>query len=235
MRALVKSESKSHNDEVVEAIRIISQTITALFRHEQAVQSPFTGMLLAEFETHFQPAVLNEVVKYINDRGLDVWLEMAPPTYLSERQLRDISMASIKGLVARNGTIRPDGDRQNYFQMTELRTAMRTIAAQRVRHGPPIMMWETVDDGVQLNHAVIQRTFNWCRYNSMLCWIGPAAALTEAEIAAAKTVTEKPLGALMWLKNDNNMKAHDVWRSNSQVYIPLSHLSMLPELTYFLI
>ncbi len=50
-----------------------------------------------------------------------------------------------------------------------------------------------------------------------LVWIGSEAALTDADSAAALTVAEKPLGALMWMKNDENMKAHDVWRANNQI------------------
>jgi hypothetical protein len=160
---------------------------------------------------------LNSVAKYINGLGLDVWLEIGPPLYLSERHARDINMELIRGIVCRNGTIRRDGDRQNYFQMTEMRTAQRLIAAQRVVHGPPMILWETVDDGVRLQYAVVQRSFNWCRFNSALVWIGHESALTDADSAAALTVAEKPLGALTWMKDEGNMKAHDVWRANDQI------------------
>ena len=165
VRTLVKSDCSSNSDEVIRSLGIVAQTLTTYFKNQRGVQSPFTGVLLADCQTHFQPAVLNEIAKYIRRLGLDPWLEMSPPAYLTERQCRDINMAFIRGIVCRNGTIRADGDRQNYFQMTEMRTAMRTVAAQRVWHGPPIMMWETVDDGVELQYAVVQRSFNWCRYN----------------------------------------------------------------------
>jgi hypothetical protein len=103
--------------------------------------------------------------------GLDLWLEMGPPGYLTKRQCRDINMEYIRGIVCRNGTIRPDGDRQNFFQMNDMRTEMRAIASQRVAHGPPLMMWETVDDGIEVPYAVVQRSFNWCRFNSATVWI----------------------------------------------------------------
>ena len=217
VRTLVESDSSSNSDEVIRSLGVVAQTLATYFKNEQGGQSPFTGVVLANCQSHFQPVVLNEIAKYINGIGLDLWLEMSPPAYLTERQCCEINMEFIRGIVCRNGTIRPDGDRQNYFQMTEMRTAMRAMAAQRVRHGPPIMMWETIDDGVELQYAVVQRSFNWCRYNSVLCWIGPTAALTDAEVAAAQTVANKPLGALMWLKGDDIMKAHAVWRSNDQV------------------
>jgi hypothetical protein len=219
VRSLVKSEGSPNSDEVIRSIQTVAQTLGTSFKsHQEAGRSPFTGVLLADYQTHFQPAVLNEIAKFINGLGLDLWLEMSPPDYLTERQCRDIRMDQIRGIVCRNGTIRrSDGDRQNYFQMTEMRAAMRTIAAQRVAHGPPLMMWEMIDDGVPLQYAVVQRSFNWCRFNSALLWIGSAAALTDADVATAQTVAEKPLGALMWLKDEENMKAHDVWRSNDQI------------------
>ena len=218
---LIKSEKSSSHDDVIRAIGIIAQTLTTRFTTPQEIPSastsPFTGVLLADFEAHFQPPVVNEIARYIRGLGLDLWLEMAPPAYLPERECRAINMELVRGVVCRNGTIRPDGDVQDYFQMASMRTAMRAIAAQRVRHGPPLMIWETVDDNVKLQYAVVQRSFNWCRYNSARCWIGPAAALTDAAVSAAASVSEKPLGALMWLKNEDSMRAHDWWRSNDQV------------------
>lgn len=216
VKTLANSDVSSHSDEIIKCLFVLSQTIITYFEGSGA-QSPFTGVLLADFQTHFQPAVLNSAAKYINGLGLDVWLEMGPPGYLSERHARDINMELIRGIVCRNGTIRRDGDRQNYFQMTEMRTAMRMIAAQRVVYNPPIMMWETVDDGVELQYAVVQRSFNWCSFNNTLVWIGSDAALTDADSAAALTVAEKPLGALMWMKNDDSMKAHNIWRANDQI------------------
>lgn len=208
---LVKLDCSSNSDEVIRSLGIVAQTLTTYFK------SPFNGVLLANCYTHFQPPVLNEVAKFINGLGLDVWLEICGPAYLTERQGRDIDMKFIRGIVYRNGTVRPDGDRQNYFQMAAMRTAMRAIAAQRVKHGPTRIMWETIDDGMELQYAAIQRSFTWCRYNSALCWIGHAAALIDAEAAVTQTVANKPLGALMWLKGDDIIKVHDTWRSNDQV------------------
>lgn len=215
--SLLGSEGKVDSDAIVQSLRTFEDTITKYFSKGGEKESPFTDILLANFVHHFSAPVLNELAGYINDRGLGVWLEMGPPDYLSEEQCRAINVKSIAGIVYRNGTIRPDGDRQNYHQMTAMRTAMRAVAAQRAAHGPPLMMWETIDDGVEYEYAVIVRSFNWCRYNSALCWIGSASALTDEEAAATQTVSEKPLGALMWLKDAKNMKAHNIWRANGSV------------------
>ena len=214
---LTKSPASMSSDEVVKSLGVVTETLDTQFVSKQSSCTPFTGVLLANTSGHFQPAVLNKVARIIKRIGFDVWLEMSPPAYLSEYECREINMAMIRGVVCRNGTIRPDGDRQNYFQMTEMRTAMRTIAAQRVPHGPPLMMWETVEDGLELQYAVVKRTFDWCRYNSVLCWIGHTDALSNAEATLTDSILDKPLGALMWLKGDDIMKAHDSWRSNDRV------------------
>ena len=217
VQSLVGSERSSNDNEVIRAIRILDETITKFLVNGSTMDSPFTAVLLANFVGHFSPPVLNELLSYINSFGLAVWLEMSPPEYLSHAQCREINMRAIGGIVYRNGTIRTDGDQQNFHQMTAMRTAMRAIAAQRVPHGPPMMLWETIDDGLSHEYAVVQRSFNWCRYNSALCWIGSASAVTDAETAAVETISEKPLGALMWMKNDKNMAAHNLWRANDKV------------------
>jgi hypothetical protein len=211
VQSLAKSDAASNGDEVIRTLDVLAKHIVNHFR------SPFTGVLLANFQCHFQPAVLNETAKFLRGLGLDVWLELSAPDYLTERQACDINAKLIRGIIYRNGTIRPDGDRQNYFQMGRMRTAMRAIARQRVTHGPPQMMWETINDDADIQYAVVQRSYSWCRYNSCLLWIGHAAALTDAEAAATMAVAQQPLGALVWLKDDDILKAHDTWRKNEQV------------------
>ncbi|KAF2017682.1 glycosyltransferase family 4 protein [Aaosphaeria arxii CBS 175.79] len=217
VRSLAESESSTSSDEIIRSLGLVVDAITKHFKSSQDAYSPFTGVLLANFSEHFQGPILNELVRYISALGLGVWLEMSPPVYLTERQALDINMKSIQGIVYRNATTRSDGDRQNFHQMEAMRTVQRAVAAQRVPHGPPVMTWETIDDGVEHQYAVTQRSFNWARFNSALPWIGTTSALVDADIAAAQTVTEQPLGALMWLKGDKNMKAHNIWRENDVI------------------
>lgn len=217
VRSLVDSDNSSDNDKVIRSLGVVASTLVTFFKRQQDMQSPYKGVLLADCQSHFQPVVLNELVKYIYGLGLDIWLEMSPPAFLTEHQCRGIDMKHVRGIVCRNGTILPDGDRRNYFQMAEMRAALRVIAAQKPMGGATTAMWETVDDGVKVPHEVVQRTFKWCNYNSAMCWIGPQAALTNAKTSIAKTVANEPLEALMWLKGNEVMKAHDIWRSNDKV------------------
>ncbi|PVH67325.1 hypothetical protein DL98DRAFT_602971, partial [Cadophora sp. DSE1049] len=170
LRALANSDGSSSDEGVIEVLKILAQTLTTHFGSQ--TQSHFTGVLLADYRMHLQPVVLNEFAKYVHRQGLELWLEIdtSPTACLTERQCREINMDLVRGLIYRNGTIRHDGDRQNYFQMAGMRQVMRAVAAQRSR--TLMVLWETIDDGVKQQYAVVQRTFNWCRFSNSLCWIG---------------------------------------------------------------
>ncbi|PYI09575.1 glycosyl transferase [Aspergillus sclerotiicarbonarius CBS 121057] len=234
VQSLVRSDASRDNDKVLESLGVVVQTLTTSLNRGQGA-SPFHGVLLADCLAHFQPVVLNELVKYMNHLGLAVWLELSPPDYLSEQQGRAIDMKQIRGVVYRNGTILPDGDRRNYFQMAEMRTAMRVVASQKAVGDSAIAVWDTIDDDVELSHHVLGRSFKWCNYNSALCWIAPQAALTNADIAVAKTVTQEPLGAMMWLKRGEVLEAHDIWRLNNKIaQTPCGYERMYDSLESFL-
>ncbi|KAH2311335.1 hypothetical protein LV164_000399 [Aspergillus fumigatus] len=215
--SLINIETSITIDEVIQGLCVVAQTVISNFTHPQARESPFHGVLLADWRKHFQPVVLNQLVQYLNGIGLDVWLEMSPSDYLSERECRDIDGSRIRGIVYRNGTIFPNGNQRDYFQMEKMRTVMRVVAAQKAMGGCTHAMWETVEDDVDVSHHVLGRTFKWCAYNSAMTWIGPWSALTDANVAARRTVKNEPLGALMWLKEDVVLKTHDNWRFNDKV------------------
>ncbi|KAJ5537653.1 hypothetical protein N7494_007132 [Penicillium frequentans] len=216
VRKLVATDSGSHRDEVIRAIHVLNDTLNSLKR-PQDVQAQFSGVLLADSHAHLQPVVLNEVVKFINGIGLDVWMEFGPTEYIGEKQCREIDWTPIRGVVYRNGTIRTDGDRCNFYHMEKMRTVMRIVAAQKPIGDSTLAMWDTVDDGIQIRHDVLYRSFKWCNYTSAMSWIAPKAALTDATIAAATTVSHEPIGALMWMKDETTLEAHNVWRQNEDI------------------
>ncbi|GFF46513.1 hypothetical protein IFM46972_08059 [Aspergillus udagawae] len=217
VHSLVNLETSITIDEVIQCLCVVAQTVISNFSHPQGRESPIHGVLLTEWQKHFQPVVLNLLVQYLNGIGIDVWLEMSPPDYLSEPECRDIDISRIRGVVYRNGTILPDGNQRDYFQMEKVRTVMRVVAAQKAMGGCTHAMWETVNDEVNVSHHVLGRTFKWCGYNSAMTWIGPQSALIDAEVAVRRTIKNEPLGALMWLKDDIVLKAHDNWRFNDKV------------------
>ncbi|OJJ07409.1 hypothetical protein ASPVEDRAFT_46734 [Aspergillus versicolor CBS 583.65] len=225
----------SRHDEAICALSGLTSALTTRLRRPQDAHSLFNGVLLSEFDRYFQPVVMNEVVKFINGLGLDVWLEVSPPDYLPERTCREIDMERVRGVVYRNGTILANGDRRNYFDMEKMRTVMRVVAAQKPIGESTLAMWETVDDGVELQHNVLHRSYKWCNYNSAMSWIGSESALTDAAIAARKTVVHEPIGALMWMKDENTLAAHDVWRQNEDISpLPCDHGSLYDLLKYII-
>jgi hypothetical protein len=223
MQGLTGLDESVESHEMIRDIDILLQTIHTHVRGSGAEgYSHYSGVLLAGFAGRFPPSVVNELVGYLRKFDLDVWLELGYPDYITENAAREIDAKLVQGVVYRNGTIRPDGDRQSYFQMTQMRAVMRAIAGQRALQQPALVVWETVDDAAALQYAVVTRTYNWSIYNCALSWIGHASALIDAEAAMAYTVPAKPLGALMWLKEEANMKAHDIWRANDEVSLLVS-------------
>jgi hypothetical protein len=214
---VVKSEGRPGTAGIIDSLASIAETLDTSFRRRQDTESRFTGVLLAKWETNLPSIIFNELIKYIISRGLEVYLEISPPDFLTEKQCRDIDLGLVSGIVCRNGTILPNGDRRNFFQMAESRLTLRALAAQSLMSGSLVMMWETIDDHVKLDHSVIKRSFTWCTFNSVISWIGPQSALLDTEVAATKSVTTEPMGALMWLKNEELIKAHDIWRLNGKV------------------
>jgi hypothetical protein len=205
-----------NNAEMVKSLDIVVQAIIRSLKRPQDIQSRFTGVLLADWQRFFTASVFNELLKFLVDVGLDVSLEISPSITPAECQPKGVKMELISGLVIRNGTILADGNIRNFFQAADMRVVTRALA-QASKGRSIVMMWETVDDDVELEHAVAKRSFTLCGFSSAISWIGSRAALTNAEIAAVKTVKEEPLGALMWLKDDNIITLHDKWRLNDQV------------------
>ncbi|OJJ45021.1 hypothetical protein ASPZODRAFT_27050 [Penicilliopsis zonata CBS 506.65] len=212
-----------------ETVSILEKLTARLlsWKRPQNGQFPLNGVLLAYWEPHLPPVVLNILVAAIRQRGLAVWLELAPPDYPLSTQ---IDLANVRGLIYRNGTLWPHGERRDFFQMEGMRTAMR-VAAKRNSKGSPLTsaVWETVDDSVPLGHHVAQRSFKWCSYNSLLCWFGRESGLNDADLALASTIQTEPLTAMMFLKDEKVMSSHTIWRENEFLIAPSEHMDPIYE------
>lgn len=225
----VRRDTKSSNNGIVPSLDRVVRAFMATFKRPQDTHSPFSGVLLADWQAHFRPVIFNELIRFIRGTGFAVYLEISDPDFIPEKQSRAIDMGLISGVVCRNGTILPSGESRNYFQMGDERPALRALAAHQSMTPSIVMMWEIFDENV--DHAVIKRSFDWCRFNSVISWIGPRAALTDAEVAATSTVTGEPLGALMWLKGDGVIESHDTWRTNVKVNSLGSEICPIQTLT----
>jgi hypothetical protein len=216
--ALVKADTSLGDDEVIKNLQAFLEVATtrAVWRAESEV-SPFTGLVLANFIKYFPPTVLNELVHVIQSLGFDLWLELSYPDYLGETEARNIDMKLIQGIIYRNATIRTDGNWQNYFHMSALRTVMRAVAYQTVGLSLPMAIWETIEDGRELQYAAVARCYKLCTFYNSMCWVGHRSALMDAGASKTHAMQSKPLGALMWLKDESNMKAHNMWLGNDEV------------------
>ncbi|KAM7217682.1 hypothetical protein V8F06_006937 [Rhypophila decipiens] len=218
MSVLVGEDAATYRSrDVVRNLGVLVNMINTRLAGVPPKPSAFTGILLANFPRYLKPAVVNKFAKLVGDMGLDLWLELTHPEYVNEAEARAIDMKLIQGLVYRNGMIRQDGDRQDYFQMALLRTIMRAVAAHKVTHNLYQVMWETVNNDVELLYSSVARAHKICTFYNLMSWIGHEDALYNASTTKDRTIPGKPLGALTWLKIEDNMEAHNRWRTNNTV------------------
>ena len=174
--------------------------------------SNFTGILLAGWEKRISAAVLNEIIRFLTILGLGVYLEISPPNFLEDVDAPDFRL--LAGVVVRNGTILPNGERRDFFQMEKMKSTVKEFVTQSCLRQFTVMMWETVEEGVTVSNAVAKRSFSWSSYYGALAWIGTKSALHDPALACA---CQEPLPAFQWLKEAEVMSVHDKFRSTSHV------------------
>lgn len=189
----------------------------------------FSGVLFAEWEGRFLPAVLREVLTVVNSLGLRVYLETAPPDFLQDGHV--LQNEAIGGLVIRNASIMPNGEKRDYFEMTNMQKTVKAFVSESCLRDFVVMAWETIDDQVSVPNSVVKRSVQWCSFYSAITWLGPKAALTDATV---NVPVIEPLGAFEWLKDDKVMKLHDVWRGNAEILPkPVDHAGWSPLFPLF--
>jgi len=196
---------------VVEWITWLMEFCKVISSHQNII----TGVLIGNWERNLTPPLLREVVILVNSLGLSVYLEAAAPNFLLDPKLAELN--EVTGIVIRNGTISPNGEERDAFQMAEMRPTIKAFVSQACLRRFVVLLWETLDDEVTPLNAVIKRSYQWARFYSALPWIGTRTALTSAELSLHQ---EEPLGAFDWLKEIRVMKLHDKWRSNKHVSFP---------------
>ncbi|PYH93800.1 glycosyl transferase [Aspergillus ellipticus CBS 707.79] len=197
----------SQQDSGLAAIEKISHVLSENF-HGAA----FSGILLANWEDKFTPTVLTKLAETINGLDLPVYLETGPPTFLQDHTI--LQTTAISGLVIRNASILPDGQKRDYFQLRKMQSTIKAFVSEACMREFLVIAWETVDDDASLSNAVVQRSMQWCNFYSALPWIGRQSALENAKL---NVKTPEPLSSFGWLKDAEIMKTHDRWRSNLHV------------------
>ncbi|KAJ6087185.1 hypothetical protein N7467_006099 [Penicillium canescens] len=175
-------------------------------------ESKFSGILLANWEDVLSPSIRRKLLEIISSLGLAVYLESAPPHFLEDRTA--VQTDAVAGLVIRNASVMPEGEKRDYFAMAELQSTIKAFVSESCMRDFVVMAWETIDDNVTVTNAIVRRSLQWTSFYSAITWIGPEAALRDADL---NITTLEPLPAFGWLKEAEIMKAHDTWRSNLNI------------------
>ncbi|KAF1914209.1 glycosyl transferase [Ampelomyces quisqualis] len=168
----------------------------------------FTGVVVAGWRERLSTPLLNGLARLLRAYGLHVYLEVGPPEFLDDVEKLDID--SFSGVVVRNGTILPNGKRRDYFEMDKMKTTTKAFVSQACQRPFLTMMWDTIDDQVDLSHAVVRRAHTWCSYHGAVPYFTRRHALTSiCDIRSC----EQPLAAFQWLKTRRVMTVHEKYRT----------------------
>ena len=204
--------------DMLRAVYHVSKVIQTTLRKPDQ-RRYFTGVLLAGWRERLSTPVLEGLAKLFTAHGLDIFLEIGPPNFLDG--LKNFSLKQFAGVVVRNGTILENGERRDFFDMDKMKGTTKAFVSESCMRPFTVMMWDTVDNGVDLSHAVARRAHMWCSYHGALFFSARQAALTDMSLVEP---CEEPLAAFQWLKSRKVMAIHEKFRSTRIVSLPISIL-----------
>ncbi|KAJ5710860.1 Glycosyl transferase family 1 [Penicillium malachiteum] len=202
---LAQLASPKHSD-----LAIIESIQTCLI--QKFCNTAFSGVLLASWEDALSSTVQQQLFQALSSLQLDVYLETQPPYFLQNRHV--LSSAAITGLVIRNASILPHGEKRDYFQMPKLQPTIKAFVSEACTRDFVVGAWETVNEDVTIPNAVVRRSLQWCNFYGILPWIGTDSALYNSEL---NTPIIEPLSAFGWLGEAKIMDVHESWRSNLKI------------------
>lgn len=217
MELIVSAGSTCNEMHMRDSVEKVIQALIWRFTRPHSTRSPFNGVLLANWQCFFTIPVCNALIQAISRNGLEVYLEVSDPDFLTVQECKKLDLETVCGLICRNGTTLPNGDRRDYFQMANMRRALRAFAGKSQMTKGHVLMWDTINDDTSFNHSVIKRSYNWCRYYSALSWIGKQSALTQMSRTQKDTIWAEPLSALAFVKDDKTVKLQEHWRKNEHI------------------
>lgn len=197
-------------------VYIISKLVRQTLRQPDQ-RRYFTAVVVAGWQECLPTPLINGIAKLLAAYGLDVYLEVGPPDFLEGAGKLDIGLFS--GVVVRNGTIMSNGERRDYFEMDKMKTTTKAFVSQACQRPFLTMMWDTIDNEVDLSHAVVRRAHMWCNYHGAIPYFTRLRALTSIyDIRSC----EEPLAAFQWLKTRRVMNVHEKYRTCRTVSRDLS-------------
>ncbi|KAL4926988.1 glycosyltransferase family 4 protein [Aspergillus undulatus] len=205
----------SKQDMTLAVIDQIDKAVSEVFEG-----SAFTGILFANWEGKLSSACWASVLQAVQRLGLSIYLETAPPNFLPDRNA--LENQAISGLVIKNASILPNGQKRDYFQLQSMKATIKAFVSEACMRDFVVVAWETIDDDAVLSNAVVRRSLQWCNFYSALPWIGRKAALENVTL---NTKLPEPLSSFGWLKEPDIMSAHETWRSNKSLEASISDSS----------
>jgi hypothetical protein len=175
--------------------------------------SPYDGVLIANWDEAITPGICNEIIGFLNSVNLNVYNEITAPRFMDSLN-SNINVSQLAGMVFINGSILPNGERRDYFDLLCMKSAIEIVTAQSCLREFAVVMCEIIDDDAQLTNAVVKRSSNWCGYYGAVTWIGNKSALTDATL---NFPVNTPDSAFEWLKREKVMDLHEIWRLNAKV------------------
>ena len=167
----------------------------------------FTGVLIAGWRERISTPLLNGLAKLLSAYGLDVYLEVGPPDFLDGIDKLDFRL--LAGVIVRNGTIMPNGERRDFFEMDKMKTTTKAFVSQACQRPFITMMWDTINDDANISHAVVRRAHMWCKYHGAIPYFTTQRALINVQEIRS---CEEPLAAFQWLKTRKVMTVHERYR-----------------------
>jgi hypothetical protein len=200
--------------DMLRAVYHVSKVIQQTLRQPDQ-RRYFTGVLLAGWRERLSTSLLEGLSKLFSAHGLDVFLEIGPPSFLDG--LRNFSLKQFAGVVVRNGTVLQNGERRDFFDMDKMKGTTKAFVSESCMRPFTVMMWDTVDDDAGLSHAVARRAHMWCSYHGAMFFLARKNALTDM---SRVDPCEEPLAAFQWLKNRKVMAVHEKFRTTRIVSLP---------------
>ncbi|EPS26705.1 putative polysialyltransferase [Penicillium oxalicum 114-2] len=192
---------------VMTVVKKIEEALEGCFRN-----SGFSGVVFANWEENLTPAFYAKLFETIRELGLNVYLETQAPKFLKNRKA--LQNEDVSGLVIRNASIMPTGEKRDYFQLEQLQPTIKAFVSEACMRDFVVLAWETVDNDVSLSNAIVRRSILWCGFYSAISWIGREASLYDSKL---NIPTTEPLPAFSWLKEADVMKVHEKWRANRDI------------------
>jgi hypothetical protein len=204
---IIKFAAMDSELDMSRTVYVLSWTIRQTLRQPDQ-RRYFTGVLVAGWRGLISTPLLNGLAKLLSAYGLDVYLENGDPDFLDGVGRLDLTMFA--GMVVRNGTIKSNGERRDFFDMDKMKTTTKSFVSQACQRSFVTMMWDTIEDDVALSHAVVRRAHMWCSYHGAIPYFTRQRALTRlSEIRSC----EEPLAAFQWLKTRAVMDVHEKYRA----------------------